>query len=138
MQAEVEIQEEWRPVTGYEGLYEVSDLGRIKSVKKIVARKGGASPYRTVPEHIMSPAKVNKKDNNFDLVVVLYKEGVQCSHSVGKLVATAFIQNPENLKRVAHIDGDKGNNKVSNLAWCNHSESIRKTKTIKNIKEELS
>lgn len=137
MQAELEIQEEWRPVVGYEGLYEVSDLGRIKSVKKIVPRKGGVSPFRTVPEHMMRPSKINKKGDQFDLIVVLYKNGAQCSHPVSRLVANAFIENPDSLPRVKHINGDKSDNTASNLAWCSHSESLKNSIT-QDVKEEKS
>jgi hypothetical protein len=99
------IKEEWRPIIGYEGLYEVSDLGNVKSLNY----KG------TRQEKLL---KVGKNHKGY-LYIILCKKGLkQKNFKVSRLVAKAFIPNPNNLPQVNHLDGDKINNKVENLQWC--------------------
>lgn len=93
----------WRDIEGYEGLYQVSSLGRVKLLD-----------YRhTGKERIM---KVRR--NNGYLIVGLCRDGKQKTFKVHRLVATAFISNPENLPQINHKDEDKTNNIVENLEWC--------------------
>lgn len=92
------MKEEWRPVVGYEGLYEVSNLGRVKSLYKAC---------------ILKPQK--KRNGYFQ--VNLYKNGTMKSRAVHRLVATAFIPNPLGKPQVNHRDEDKQNNAVDNLEW---------------------
>lgn len=94
----------WRPVKGYEGLYEVSSLGYVKSLNY----------HRTGKEKILKPAK-NKYGYLF---VALYRNGKRKMSKLHRLVAEAFIPNPEGFKQVNHIDEDKTNNVVSNLEFC--------------------
>ena len=96
--------EEWRPVKDYEGLYEVSNLGRIKSLcagrwKSTMLRK----PCPTV---------------NGYLAVMLRKSGKARLITIHRLVAIAFLDNPEGLREVNHKDEDKTNNRADNLEWC--------------------
>ena len=93
----------WKAVTDYEGLYEVSDTGLVRGLIL-----GG----------ILKP-KTKKKGY---LEVDLYKNGKRKQCKVHRLVATAFIPNPENKYSVEHWDADKTNNHVSNLCWATHSE----------------
>lgn len=95
--------EQWRDIPGYEGLYQVSSLGRVKSNKRI---------------------KSLRTDKRGYLTVWLCKDSVQKNYKAHRLVALAFIPNPENKKTVNHIDGDKQNNCVENLEWATHSENI--------------
>ena len=95
-----EVKEEvWRPVVGYEGLYEVSNLGRVKTVR------------------LLTPCK----DAYGYPLVGLTKDGQLRSLRVHRLVAEAFIPNPHNLPMVNHKDEDKGNSHVDNLEWCTHA-----------------
>jgi hypothetical protein len=109
---------EWRAVKDYEGLYEVSNTGLVKALEKRVDR---GKCHRTWLAHY----KAYNKDANGYFRVSLSKSGVNKTHKVHRLVATAFIPNPDNLPCVNHIDGDKTNNKISNLEWCTHSENLK-------------
>lgn len=106
-------QEERRDVIGYEGSYQVSNLGRIKSVSRTVRRKDNT--LYPVREHILKPIKYN---NGYYYVMMGSKERPQAIH---RIVAKAFIPNPNNHPQVNHKDEDKSNNTLSNLEWCTAS-----------------
>ena len=108
---------EWKAIKGYEGLYEISNTGLVKALEKRVDR---GKCHRTWKSHI----KRYGVDNNGYLRVSLSKEGVNKTHKVHRLVATAFISNPDKLPQVNHIDGNKQNNHVSNLEWCTQSDNM--------------
>ena len=101
----------WKDIAGYEGLYQVSNLGRVKSLERTVRYGRG---YRTIPEKIL---KTNKKKCDY-LKLNLWKEGKAKNHRVHRLVAQSFIHNPDNLPEVNHKDENKENNCVDNLEWC--------------------
>lgn len=91
----------FKDIKGYEGLYQVSNMGNVKSLNK---RKG----------RILKP----QKDSDGYLQVNLYKQGKLKHHKIHRLVAQAFIDNPNNYEEVNHRDEDKTNNNVTNLEWC--------------------
>lgn len=96
----------WLPIEGYNGLYEVSNMGRVKSLGNDKIRK----------EKILHQGNMK----NGYLYVVLCKEGKMKTCTVHRLVATAFIQNPNGYRCVNHKDEDKTNNRVENLEPCDH------------------
>ena len=102
------MNEEWRPIEGYEGLYEVSSYGRVRSLDRYdnrnCFRKG----------KVLSPAK----DKNGYLKVVLNCNGKCKTINVHRLVALTFLPNPDNLPCVNHKNEDKTDNRVDNLEWC--------------------
>lgn len=98
------MKEIWRDIEGYEGLYQVSNLGNVKSLNY----------NRTGKERILKATK----DNGY-LSVCLYKDGIKKSYKVHRIIALAFLPNPDNLPQVNHKDEDKTNNRVDNLEWCN-------------------
>lgn len=122
------MKEIWKDIPGYEGLYQVSNLGRVKSIKREVGIKlfniGWST--RTVPESIRKQILYS----NGYLGVVLHKKREKKLGLVHRLVAQAFIPNPENKSEVNHIDGDKANNVVVNLEWCTRTENDRHSRLV--------
>ena len=114
---EKEIKEKWRPVVGYEGFYEVSSLGRVRSLDRIVEYSNGARHLHQ--GQFLSPTK----DKCGYLVVHLYKDGKRTDKKVHRLVAQAFIPNPRNLPEVNHKNEVKNDNRVENLEWISHLDN---------------
>lgn len=112
--------ENWKPIVGYEGLYEISDCGRVKSVQRKVYNPAvlGDGVFRTVPERILKPNILK----GF-CAVHLKKNGHSKGFRVHRLVAEHFIGQPEcNGLVVFHKDGNKQNNCVDNLEWKSLSD----------------
>lgn len=107
----------WKPVVGFEGLYEVSNTGVVKSLFRTVKSKGSK---KVVPERILKP----RLDEWGYEGVSLCKNGKQYGKLVHRLVAEAFIS-PFGGDQVNHIDGNKLNNRVENLEWCTGSENMK-------------
>lgn len=105
----------WAAVAGYDGFYEVSKRGRVRSVDRVVLRGKVRQP---VKGRILKPGK-NAKTGY--LHVCLCRRGKMKFHYVHRLVAEAFIPNPDDLPEVNHKDLDKSNNAASNLEWKTHS-----------------
>ena len=104
--------EEWKSIPGYEGLYEVSSYGRVKSLEKSYIRKNGVIDHK--PEIILSP----KNNGKGYFIVCLYKNKTHKYYLIHRLVAQAFLPNLDNLPCVNHKNEDKNNNRVDNLEWC--------------------
>jgi hypothetical protein len=107
-----EKKELWKPIEGYEGLYEVSNFGRVRSFhgnKRIIDKDGGV-----LSQSVMG--------GYYKVVLHLNKHRKMCN--VHRLVAIAFIKNERGLKEVNHKDENKLNNRVDNLEWVSHRENI--------------
>lgn len=111
------MTEVWKDIKGYEGLYQVSNLGRVKSLPKEVRRVQNGS-YIT-KERIM---KTNIRVDGYTRVVVTGYNGKH-RYYVHRLVAEAFIPNPNNKPYINHIDCNPANNRSSNLEWCTPQEN---------------
>lgn len=109
------MKEEWKDIPGYEGLYQISNLGRVKSLARKVKTKNGN--YQGYNEKIL---KTRKKGY---CIVSLCKDRKIKGMQVHRLVAEAFIPNPENKPYVDHIDTNPQNNNVNNLRWCTQKEN---------------
>nr|DAU67687.1 MAG TPA: homing endonuclease [Caudoviricetes sp.] len=126
------MKEIWKDIKGYEGLYQISNLGRVKSLI-------GFGGHRYIKrEKILKAWKCKTHDNgDYYLYITLSKNKVHTKKSVHRLVAENFIENYNNLPEVNHKDGNKQNNCVFNLEWCtykenqNHSWTILKRKSNK-------
>ena len=99
--------EEWRDIEGFEGKYQVSNMGRVKSLNY----------NHTGKERVLKAGK----SNIGYLQVDLCKDGKGKSYKIHRLVAQAFIPNPENYNEINHVDENKENNRVENLEWCDRS-----------------
>lgn len=108
------IKEVWKPVKNYEGLYEVSSFGRVKSLSRYMNHKSGGKSL--LKERILRQA-INKKGY---MCVALCKNCHQNSFLVHRLVAEAFIPNPDNLPQVNHRNEIKTDNSILNLEWCDN------------------
>ena len=111
------IQDEvWKDVEGYEGLYQVSTCGNVKSLPKV--RRNGTGTY-IQKERLLKPSNTSTGYKKVELC----KDGKRKGFKVHRLVAIAFIPNPDNKPEVNHIDGNKINNNIDNLEWVTSSEN---------------
>lgn len=109
------MKEIWKPIKNYENYYMISNKGRIKTVSRyIVYRKGTSAVW--VKGKILNPS-VNH--NGYKHLKLFDKK----DFAIHRLVANAFIDNPDNLPTIDHLDGNKLNNKVTNLEWVSYKEN---------------
>lgn len=113
------MKEEWKPVVGYENQYEISNLGKVRSVTRAINNKHGRK----------SVVKGINKKTSFTRLgyenVSLCKGGIEKKFYIHRLVAQSFIPNPDGKETVNHMDGIKSNNCVSNLEWLTQKENVR-------------
>jgi hypothetical protein len=114
MLPEIEI---WSPVPEYEGIYDVSNYGRVKSLCRVV--KFGNRCPRVVDEKILK-----RNNSNGYLTISLARDGKKLTAMIHSLVAKAFINNPDSKPHVNHKDGIRWNNFYKNLEWVTCSENV--------------
>lgn len=117
-------KEIWKDIIGYEGLYQVSNFGNIKSLAKFC----GHRPKKETP--------VKQYDLRGYKRVTLCKDNILKKHQVHRLVAQAFIQNPNNKPCINHLDENTANNNVNNLQWVTWKENTNYGNCIKNSLEK--
>ena len=115
------MEEIWKDIKGYEGLYKISNTGKVKSFKK----QFGTLQLETILNPAVSVWGYKR--------VCLVKDKKGKNVYVHRLVAETFVPNPKNLPFVNHIDSDKQNNNVSNLEWVTPKETINKSKIVKEM-----
>lgn len=111
-------KEIWKPAFGYEGIYEVSSLGRVKSKKRILKQGVNHKGY----------PYINLQDKN----------GIWKQYETHRIIALTFIPNPQNKLQVDHIDGDKTNNKAINLRWTTPKENSNNPNTLKKLRNKMA
>lgn len=124
------MKEEWKNIYGFEGIYQVSNLGRVKSIARYVTAKFGSR--RLNKERILKAAK----DTDGYYRVVLYLDGNKFTKKVHRIVAEAFVIGRFEGAVVNQKDENKGNNHADNLEWVTHAENMRYgTKSIRQGKK---
>ena len=111
----------WKDIRGYEGLYQVSNYGRVKSLPRTITNLGTKGGLYHIKGRILKP-QVNRNRHNY-CEVNLYKGAKSKRHKIHRLVAETFIDNPDCKLEVNHKDGDKANNYVENLEWVTDQEN---------------
>lgn len=114
----MKVIEVWKPIKGYEGIYEISNFGRIKSLDRFVEHKRSGLIH--IKEKILKP-HISSKGYYCQW---LHKDGIKKSIFIHRLVAEAFISNPYNFPYVNHKDENPKNNYVGNLEWCTHKYNM--------------
>jgi len=100
--------EQWKPIEGTDGKYEVSNLGHV--------RTNGKRPGLLT---------LTKQKSGYRYVMIQLSNGKPCNRRVHRLVAQHFLPNPDNMKEVNHKDGNKDNNRADNLEWCTRSHNVK-------------
>jgi hypothetical protein len=112
--------EEWRDIGGYEGSYQVSNFGRVKSLDRVVMGRWGTD--RRIKEKVLKEFV----SRNGYCIIELCLDGVRKKHLVHRMVAKAFVLGEKDGDQVNHIDEDKTNNNSNNLEWCTPRENVGK------------
>ena len=118
------MKEIWKDIEGYEGKYQISNKGRVKSLGRVIYRKDSNKVARFTKDKIRK-LKTDKCGYKF---INLSKNGISKNFLIHRLVAEAYIPNPDNLPEVDHIDNDKTHNYLNNLQWLTNRDNNRKSK----------
>ena len=105
------MSERWRAVPGYVGLYEVSDLGRVRSIDRVLPRRWRG--------RLLTPTAMSSGY----LVVTLWRNGKQRTWLIHRLVLLGFVGDPPDGHEALHLNGDNADNRLTNLTWGTHSEN---------------
>ena len=122
------MTEIWKDIQGYEGFYQISNLGTVKSLERVVDKGNGILQHRK--ERIMN--KRESVDGYYIAKLNVNKKST--SIAVHILVARHFIDNPNNYPEVNHKDCNRKNNQVDNLEWCTHQQNVEHSKQLGHYK----
>lgn len=121
------MEEIWKDVVGYEGLYKVSNLGNVKSLDRTVEQFNHAKQRMVKTTYKGRMLKQSERNNGYLFVGLKENGKKQKKENIHRLVAKAFIPNPEKKPQVNHKDRNKKNNHLSNLEWCTTHENMQHT-----------
>lgn len=113
------IHQIWKPIKGYNGFYQVSNTGLVRSLNRTIKFSDGRK--RKLKGKMMSP---KYKPDGYTYVT-LSRNGKHSHHYIHRLVAAAFLPNAGNLPEVNHLSGNKADNSVRNLEWCTHQQNVK-------------
>lgn len=114
------MKEVWKDISGFEGFYQVNNFGSIKGLQRIVRTGKKGTTFRTIKERMIT---IRRYPNGYEYVKLLLpkQENPKLVH---RLMANAFIQNPENKPDINHKNGVKWDNRLENIEWCTKSENV--------------
>ncbi|HSH25866.1 MAG TPA: NUMOD4 domain-containing protein [Massilibacterium sp.] len=112
------MAEEWKDVIDYEGLYQVSNTGKVRTVSRMIKHSRGG-----LRKHKQIILKQRIMPNGYHRIEVINKQGERKGVYVHRWVAQSFVKNPGDKQEVNHIDGNKSNNNANNLEWCTPKEN---------------
>lgn len=110
--------EYWQDIQGYEGYYQISNYGNVKSLDRVIKEKTGKT--QTIKGRVLKP-RINRGGYYY---VGLRKNGSRATFAIHQLVAQTFLDNPDRKPTVNHINGIKTDNNVGNLEWATYSENL--------------
>ena len=113
------MEEIWKDIQGYEGLYQISNLGNVKTLH--YGQKVHNHNWESTPSRLL---KQKTSTSGYQRVELYKKDSRKCFY-VHRLVAIAFLENPENKPQINHKDGNKFNNCIDNLEWATSSENLK-------------
>lgn len=112
----------WLPITGFEGRYEISNMGRVRSVGRAVYSAIHPSGYRMTKGFVLKACTWGAQ---YPGIVMVAEDMSRRRRMVHQLVAEAFVPNPHGLKQINHLDADTFNARFDNLEWTDQSENVR-------------
>lgn len=113
------VNEIWRDIDEFSRQYQISNLGRVKSLDRLVFHRGNGE------YHLLKGKLLSTRNNNCGYVSVrLSKNGKTYTRFIHRLLSSAFIPNPQNKKCINHLNGIKTDNRLENLMWSSHKENI--------------
>lgn len=122
-------EENWKPIKDFEGYYEISNFGRVKSLDRVIESSNGIN--KKIKERILK----SSENSNGYLIVTLKKNNKRKQFKVHRLVAEAFIPNPEGKPYIDHINTIRTDNRVINLRWVTQKENCNNELSKKNYSE---
>ena len=115
------MKEIWKDIKGYGGLYQISNLGNVKKIKN---KKYNISKKEVEEKEINKYISIGKHKLGYKNVKLTDKNGIRKNLFLHRIIAEAFVENPNNFNIINHKDGDKSNNNINNLEWTTQKDNV--------------